>query len=220
MGTIARLDPTRVRGALAARSFRQERALMEPAAASDDLVRRIIDGEPGADAELVERYGEGMTFLIRRWTRDRDAADDLFQETFRLALEKIRRGEVRETERLPGFLRGLARNLSIDYYRRESRRVARETPVDSLPDLSDDEPGQLGSLLRQEKCQLLRQVLGELPMERDRQILLRFYLQEEDKESIRADLGLSGSDFNVVLFRARQRYRRLVEQALARWRRA
>lgn len=192
---------------------------MEPAAAPEDLVRRIAAGDRKAEEELVERYGEGLGFLLRRWTRDQDAASDLYQETFRLALEKIRRGEVRDAERLPAFLRGLARNLSIDHYRRESRREVRETPMEQVPDLTDAGPEQLGGLLREEKAQLVRRLLAELPLERDRQILLRFYLAEEDKERIRADLGLSGPEFNMVLFRARRRYRNLFEEALARQRR-
>lgn len=188
---------------------------MEPAAAPGDLVFRIQAGDRRAEAELVERYGEGLAFLLRRWARTHDAASDLYQETFRLALEKIRKGEVRDPERLPAFLRSLAKNLSIDYYRRETRRGDREAPIEEaeLP-LPEVEAGQLGRLLRQEKIGLVHRLLAELPLERDRQILTRFYLQEEDKERIREDLGLSSAEFNVVLFRARRRYQALFEKAV------
>lgn len=192
------------------------RVLMEPAAAPGDLVCRIVAGDRRAEEELVERYGEGLAFLLRRWARTRDAAFDLYQETFRLALEKIRKGEVRDPGRLPAFLRSLAKNLSIDYYRRETRRGEREAPMESTGDLPlpEDEAGQLGRLLREEKIGLVRRLLAELPLERDRQILTRFYLHEEDKERIREDLGLSRAEFNVVLFRARRRYQALFEQAV------
>lgn len=191
--------------------------LMEPAAVPGDLVRRIQAGDRAAESELVERYGEGLAFLLRRWARDRDAASDLYQETFRLALEKIRRGEVRDPDRLSAFLRSLAKNLSIDYYRRQSRRGDREASIEETGELPlpDPEPGQLGKLLRQEKIGLVRRLLSELSLERDREILIRFYLHEEDKERIREDLGLSRPEFNVVLFRARRRYQALFEKALA-----
>jgi RNA polymerase sigma-70 factor, ECF subfamily len=190
--------------------------LMETAAVPGDLVRRIQAGDRRAEGELVERYGEGLAFLLRRWARTQDAASDLYQETFRLALEKIRRGEVRDPDRLPGFLRSLAKNLSIDYYRRETRRGDREASIEATGELPlpDSEPGQLGNLLRQEKIGLVRRLLSELSVERDREILIRFYLHEEDKERIREDLGLSRPEFNVVLFRARRRYQALVEKAL------
>lgn len=45
----------------------------------------------------------------------------------------------------------------------------------------------------------MRQLIRELPTERDRQLLLRFYVTEEDKESLCADLGLDSLHFNRVL---------------------
>ncbi len=65
---------------------------------------------------------------------------------------------------------------------------------------------------QQGESQCVRQVIGELKTERDRQLLLRFYLAEDDKEQICSDLGLSSLHFNRVLFRARQRFKVLLEQ--------
>lgn len=177
-----------------------------------DLVERIRSGDPGAEEELVARFGEGLSFLLRRWTRDHAAAEDLYQETFRLALEKIRAGEVRDPDRLAGYLRSLAKNLSIHHYRRGAVREVREEDLEIAADVSVPEAGQLGQLLRKEKAALVRRVLEELGSERDRQVLFRFYIAEEDRESIRGDLGLSGPELNLVLFRARRRYRDLYER--------
>jgi RNA polymerase sigma-70 factor (ECF subfamily) len=207
MGTILAFarDDDRGRGEL----------LIEPAPAPGDLVLRIGSGDHRAEGELVERYGEGLLFLLRRWTRSRDEADDLYQETFRRAIEKIRGGEVRDPENLPAFLRGLARNLTTDHYRRTARRGGRETPIESTLEPQEGGPGQLGALLRQEKIGLVRRLLSELPLERDRQVLLRFYIHEEDKERICDDLALSRAEFNMALFRARRRYQLLFEKAVA-----
>ena len=101
-----------------------------------DLVRRIRGGDPAAEAELVSRFGEGLAFLLRRWTRDSATAEDLYQETFRLALEKIRSGEVREPDRLAGFLRSLAKNLSIHHYRRSAVQEVREENLEAAAGLS------------------------------------------------------------------------------------
>jgi RNA polymerase sigma-70 factor (ECF subfamily) len=185
-------------------------------ASASDLARRIQQGDPDAEAELVSRFSEGLSFLLRRWTRDRTVAEDLYQETFRLALEKIRKGEVRDPERLAGFLRSLAKNLSIEHYRRGVRRDVREDELEAAAELTAPETGQLGKLLREEKAALVRQLLEELGSERDRQVLFRFYIAEEDKEQIRSDLGLTGPEFNLVLFRARRRYRDLYERHAAK----
>jgi RNA polymerase sigma-70 factor (ECF subfamily) len=177
-----------------------------------DLVRRIRSGDPRAEEELIARFGEGLTFLLRRWTRGHSDAEDLYQETFRLALEKVRRGEVRDPERLAGFLRSLARNLSIEHYRKAARRGSREEEIEIAAEVTNPDTGQLGQLLRKEKVSLVRRLLEELGSDRDRQILFRFYIAEEDKESIRSDLGLTAPEFHLVLFRARRRYRDLYER--------
>jgi RNA polymerase sigma-70 factor (ECF subfamily) len=177
-----------------------------------DLVQRIRSSDPGAEEELVARFGEGLSFLLRRWTRDHAAAEDLYQVTFRLALEKIRAGEVRDPDRLAGYLRSLAKNLSIHHYRRGAVQEVREEDLETVAEVSVSEDSQLGQLLRKEKAALVRRVLEELGSERDRQVLFRFYIAEEDRESIRGDLGLSGPELNLVLFRARRRYRELYER--------
>jgi RNA polymerase sigma-70 factor (ECF subfamily) len=184
-----------------------------------DLLRRIMAGDGRAEEELIGHFGEGLLFLLRRWTRDPSTAEDLYQETVRLALEKIRRGEVREPDKLPGFLRSLAKNLSIHHYRRGAVRGERERDLDEadMDGVASQDPlDQLTRLLRAEKAALVRRVIGEMPQERDRQVLFRFYIGEEDKERICADLELTGPELNVVLFRARQRYRKLFEERLAR----
>ena len=54
-------------------------------------------------------------------------------------------------------------------------------------------------------------MLAELKNERDRDILSRYYIADQDKDAICRDLQLSDLHFNRVLFRARQRYRELYE---------
>jgi RNA polymerase sigma-70 factor (ECF subfamily) len=82
-----------------------------------------------------------------------------------------------------------------------------------LPELlADAAPGQLAQLLQKEKAGVVRQVLGELYSQRDREVLYRFYVAEEDKEQICIDLGLSSLHFNHVLFRARERFRNLYQK--------
>jgi RNA polymerase sigma-70 factor, ECF subfamily len=193
---------------------------VDVSAASDtqgraDLVRRITSGDEQAEAELVERYSRGVMLILRRELGGASAEDDLYQETFRIALEKIRRGDVREPEKLSGFMCSIARNLVIDYFRRATRQESLSEMEEVAP-LPHPAPDQLEELLRQEKGAIVRQVINELPSDRDRQILFRFYIAEEEKERICTDLGLTGLHFNRVLFRARERYRELYEKAVKR----
>ena len=131
-----------------------------------ELVRRIRAGDGDAESELVSRYGRGVGMLIRRSSRDASVVDDLYQQTFQVALEKIRRGDVREPEKLSGFIVSLARNLVIDHFRKAaSRRTT--APSDGVA-AADPAPGPLESLMSVERAALVRRVLAEMPSERDR----------------------------------------------------
>jgi RNA polymerase sigma-70 factor, ECF subfamily len=177
-----------------------------------DLVRRIVSGEPAAEAELVDRFSRALSFLLRRLTRDDTAAEDLYQETFRLVIEKVRRGELREPERLPGFVSSMARNLFLGSARRGGRRQKWQGDSEAAETAPDPAPGQLARLLAKERAMAVRGVLAELKNDRDREILSRYYISGEDKEDICRDLELSDLHFNRVLFRARQRYKELFER--------
>jgi RNA polymerase sigma-70 factor, ECF subfamily len=178
-----------------------------------DLVSRIRAGDRQAEAELVERYSRGVMIIIRREVRDTVDVEDLHQEGFRIVLEKIRRGDVREPERLSGFVCGVARNLVIDYFRRAARQE-NNAEIEEAVSIPHPSPDQLQELLRKEKADLVRQVLKEMSNERDIQALYRFYIADDDKEQICADLGLTSLHFNRVLHRARERFRELYERVM------
>ena len=156
-----------------------------------DLVSSIRTGDRQAEAELVERYSRGVMIIIRREVHDTAFAEDIYQDVFRIVLEKIRQGDVREPERLSGFVCGVARNLVIDYFRRAARRESMAEIEEAAP-LPHPAPDQLQELLQKEKADLVRHVLKEMPNERDIHALYRFYIADDDKEQICADLAAVG----------------------------
>jgi RNA polymerase sigma-70 factor (ECF subfamily) len=199
-----------------ARMSQARDASVVEAEAAAELVRRIQGGDSAAEAELVERYSRGVLFLLRRITKDPALAEDLHQETFVVVLERLRRGGLEQPEKLAGFLRATARNLFTGSYRKTARR---ETYSDSeqVERAVDGRKHQLHAVLRQERASAVRQALSELRTDRDRQILYRFYLLEEAKETICAEFGLSDLHFNRVLFRARQRFKEILESGGLGW---
>ena len=195
----------------------------DPTGDAAELVRRVEGGDRSAEAELVRRHGRGVSLLLGRHTRTAAEAEDLYQDTFRLAIEKLRAGELRDPSRLPAFLARMARNLAIEHYRKAGRRKT-DTASDTVeragesgsapafPMAAPSFPGPLGEILEREEAALVRRVIGELSTERDREVLYRFYIAEDDREEIARDLDLSGLQLNRVLHRARERYRKLYEE--------
>ena len=178
------------------------------------LVARIQSGDLQAEQELFERYHRPIRALLRQRLRQQADVEDFVQDTLSLALSKVRDGQVREPDKLGSFLMSMARNLVIEHFRRLQRRRT-EAASDRVDEQAAVEPGPHSGteaqLLAKERAALVRRMLLELDTARDRDILTRFYLEEEEKDSICADLGLSSLHFNRVLHRARQRYKKAFE---------
>ncbi len=172
-----------------------------------ELVRKIQGGDRSAETEFVERYRRGVTVIVARTGRGRVPVEDLCQDVLAGAIAKARAGAIRDPERLSGFVAGLARMMVVDYVRKERSRGAIETRMPLAP--IAHAPDAMQRLLQQEQAAMVRAVLTELDSDRDREILFRFYLAEDDKERICRDLGLTVIHFNRVLFRARERFREL-----------
>jgi len=188
-----------------------EDADLEPQIAAD-LCARIHTGSRDAEEQMVRRYGPGLLYLLKRRTRDAELALDLRQDTFRVAIEKLRGSVLEEPERLVAYLRGVALNLWIAQRRKDTRR-ATTADSDAVELAADERGGPFDNVSREQVRRAVGVLLGELPTPRDRELLTRFYIHDEDKEAVCAALGVDSVHFNRVLFRAKQRFRELLLQA-------
>jgi RNA polymerase sigma-70 factor (ECF subfamily) len=168
------------------------------------LVERIINGDAAAEAELVDHFKDPVSHIIRRIANDAPTAEDLSQDTFLTVIRKIRNGDLKQPESLGAFVAGVARNHAIEQMRVIRRRGGEDLKtVEHVPDPSQS---QLDKLQKSEQLDEIREVMHEL-IPRYRELLLRFYINEESKEVICNDLGLSSAQFDGVLHRARKRCR-------------
>jgi RNA polymerase sigma-70 factor (ECF subfamily) len=170
------------------------------------LVRRIIAGEAAAENELVTLYSRAIRALIARRAPQPDDAEDLYQQTMLTVLQKIRRGALRDPERLSGFVCSVARNVTTDFVRRP--RLVRPLEFEAEPRASSPDP--LHQTLERESGLQVREALRGL-RPRDREILRRFYLAEETKADICRQMQLESKQFDQVIFHARLRLRRIFE---------
>jgi RNA polymerase sigma-70 factor (ECF subfamily) len=176
----------------------------------EDLVARIMTGDALAEGELIRKYERGVLMILARVTGDIELARDLRQDTFVIVLNRLRAAPLDDPTRLAAFIAQTARNLAIAQKRRDVRR--RTNPDSDAVDLAADDAPSRESLSELESSAIaVRRLLTEMKSPRDRMAIVRFYLDEESKESICADLGVSELQFNVILFRARERFRQLLE---------
>jgi RNA polymerase sigma-70 factor (ECF subfamily) len=175
-----------------------------------ELVSRIRSGDPAAEAELVHRYGPRVMRMLQSLTRNRWSAEDVHQETFATALQRLRRRGIDEPAALAQFLRQTARYLLISGWRKARRRG--EVEENLAIDHPDPDPGQLSHVLRREQCERVQRAVASVRPLRYRQLLTRYYFDGEAKDRICADLGLDSAHFNRVLFRARRSFLDILER--------
>jgi RNA polymerase sigma-70 factor (ECF subfamily) len=176
----------------------------------EDLAARILAGDALAEGELVRKYQRGVLVILNRATGDPELARDLCQDTFVIVLNRLRARPLEDPSRLAAFIAQTGRNLAIAEKRREVRR--RTEPDSMAVDLAADDAPSRETLSELESSAIaVRRLLAEMKSPRDRMAIVRFYLDEQSKESICADLGVTELQFNVILFRARERFRQLLE---------
>ncbi len=174
-----------------------------------DLARQIGQGVKAAEQTLAARYGPGLHFLLKQRTRDSELALDIRQDALRVVIEKLRAGTLEQPERLAGYLRGVALKLCGAQRRKELRR-ATTADSDAIEAVADERGTPEEQLSDEQLRRAVRELLAELSTPRDRDILTRVYLLDEDKDAICSALGVDSLHFNRVLFRAKQRFRELL----------
>lgn len=146
---------------------------MTMAAGTDPAVERLRRGDLEAAGDLIVRYQYRLFRYLLRLLRDPDAADDLFQQTWVLVLQKIGRFDPRRD--FEPWLFSVARNAAIDHL----RRVQPASLEEDLSPPPDAAPDAYARLLESERAELLAQCLQTLPVIYRDVLSLRF--EEEMK---------------------------------------
>jgi RNA polymerase sigma-70 factor (ECF subfamily) len=199
-------------------AFRMENSLCLFVNSMEDEARQIARGlrrhDPDLLDELIGRYQYRLPRYLWTLTGNREAAEDLFQETWIRVLEKGHQYDPRW--RFEAWLFSIARNLAIDHLRRrqpesleallhpDDEGVAREWP-------DRDTATPLESAVAVEQSDHVKGILRRLPPDSREVLVLRF--QEgmdlnEIAEVVRAPL----STVKSRLYRGLEAFRQLLEK--------
>jgi RNA polymerase sigma-70 factor, ECF subfamily len=165
--------------------------------------------DPVSHLAAVYRDYPGLRALILRRVRDPELAADILQDAAVTTLEKLRSGEIAHPENVGGFLYRVALNHLRNHRRKDRSALSSADGLDELPASENDADWE--DVRGREWATAARRMLEEMPVARDREVLVRFYLDDEDREKICRALRLSEAHFNRVIFRARNRFRELIE---------
>ncbi len=191
-----------------------DRPVAPPAPDWAGLVNRIRDGDSEAMAELYAIFAKGIRYFLLR-NLGPDDLDDKVHDCFVIVAQAIRNGDLREPERLMGYVRTIVKRqiaASIDIAVQQRRnRVDFE---DSMFSISDWRENPERSVIARQRAEIARKVLNGVSR-RDREILNRFYVLEQSQEQICADMELSYNQFRLLKSRAKARFGELGKRLAA-----
>jgi RNA polymerase sigma factor (sigma-70 family) len=179
------------------------------------IVAEALTGDRRAESRMLQALRPGVLAVLRfgafhRWID----AEDLTQETLHIVVERVRAGTIDDSRKVFAFAAATARNLALNAARKMLRQqtLVDSDLVDELAQNLEMEQSELSDSDDRHLAQAVAQLLEELPTERDRQLLMRFYLDGTDKQQLCHELGLSPKHFDRVLMRARSRLRTIIER--------
>jgi RNA polymerase sigma-70 factor (ECF subfamily) len=177
------------------------------------LVARIQTSESDGMEELYLLFSKGIRFYLCRQLGPQEL-DDKVHDTFVVVVQAIRRGELREPQRLMGFVRTIVRRQVAAYIDRVVHSRREQLDLDSSARIADPRGNPEDAAIFQQRAELIQRVLGELS-ERDREILTRFYLHEQCQDEICSEMALSETQFRLLKSRAKARFGELGKKKLS-----
>jgi RNA polymerase sigma factor (sigma-70 family) len=142
-----------------------------------DLVCLFQNGEEQAFAELLNRHKSRIFSTIYYLVRDRELAEDLFQDSFIKIITNLREKHYQEEGKFIAWAIRLSRNLVIDYFRtQKNKKMVREVEEYSPFDfMQDSSLNAVEEMIRNEKTAWVRTLIDRLPDTQRDVVILRHY---------------------------------------------
>jgi len=170
-----------------------------------EIVARIRDGDAAAMEELYAIFARGIRYFLLR-NLGSEELDDRVHDCFVIVTEAIQNGELRDPARLMGYVRTVVKRQiasAIDTAVDQRRtHVDYDETMFGVTDFNND-PEQ--SIISRQRSEIARKVMLSISR-RDREILDRFYVQEQTQEQICHEMGLSATQFRLLKSRAKTRF--------------
>jgi RNA polymerase sigma-70 factor, ECF subfamily len=180
-----------------------------PSNNDEALVARCRQDDEEAFRMIFERYANSINGFIYSMHGERDVAEDLTQETFVRAYQKI--GTIRDASKLSTWLFGIAKNVAREALsvRISKARTHIDIDASAAVEISDSNPSPSEGLLNKELHQVMLEALNKLDEDK-RQVFTLKVFQHLRYDEIAQVTGFSLSKVKSDLHRARGEMQRFI----------
>lgn len=169
------------------------------AKSDNELLVAYLAGNKEAISQLIERHSSRVYDYIRMMVKDRELADDIFQETFIKVVKVIDSGRYKDSGKFLSWVMRIAHNQVIDHFRatKQNKSVNEsEAGYDILTTRNLTEGSIEDILVGEQIAEDLRRLVTVLPEEQQEVVRLRYWgglsfkeIAEQTDVSINTALG-------------------------------
>jgi RNA polymerase sigma-70 factor (ECF subfamily) len=166
-----------------------------------ELVSKYLSGDNRSFEILLMRHKSRVFAFIMSKVKNRDIAEDIFQDTFIKIINSLQKGKYNEQGKFLPWMMRIAHNLVIDYFRKTSKRKdIRPTDDFNIFDMiNDGNRGQDEEMIRRRVHNDLNLLIKDLPADQIEVLRMRYFEDMSFKE-ISEIVGIS---INTALGRMR-----------------
>jgi RNA polymerase sigma-70 factor (ECF subfamily) len=173
-----------------------------------EYVQRLRDGDAPTEDHFVAYFRQLLRIKLRARYLSSDVVEDLQQETFARVFRTLRSEEgMRQPERIGAFVNSVCNFVLQEHYRAQGKLKPAE-------DEDLDPPDKILNLeklaIAQEVNERVREAVQSLSP-RERELISKIFFQELEKDEVCAQLGVTRDYLRVLLHRAIEHLRELLE---------
>ncbi|MBP5710091.1 MAG: sigma-70 family RNA polymerase sigma factor [Bacteroidales bacterium] len=175
---------------------------MNAAVLSDnELVNLYVNGNEDALKALIARHEKKVFSYIFLSVKDKELAEDIFQETFIKVINTLRSGNYKDEGKFQQWVMRIANNLKIDYFRKMQRMPVFESngEFNIFNFINDVEPSIEHKIITSQIHEDVKNIVKLLPDEQREVLEMRIYQDISFKEIAE----MTGVSINTALGRMR-----------------
>jgi RNA polymerase sigma-70 factor (ECF subfamily) len=164
-----------------------------------ELIAKYLDGNQNSLEQLIHRHKNRVFAYILMVVKDKQLADDIFQDTFIKVINTIQAGSYKEEGKFIQWVMRIAHNLIIDYFRKSKRLPVVDNDsydFDIFDTIQFTDPSVEDKMIIDQIHQDVRDLIEYLPHEQKEVLFMRHYsdmsfrdIAEQTDVSINTALG-------------------------------
>ncbi len=158
---------------------------VRPGISDKELIRKYLDGDETALERLINKHESRVYAYIFTVVKDKDLADDVFQDAFIKVVNTLRSGNYKEEGKFLQWVMRISHNLIIDHFRKEKRMPVvnnNSDEYDIFDTLRMESPSIEDTMVINQIHKDVRRLIEYLPAEQKEVLKMRHYANMSFKE--------------------------------------